>query len=136
MLIKFCIFSLKFAYLDIELQRVVQTFGEDFIDVRNVKVKKVPGTKTRGLYGWTTFHGTIDNSFKAFCNIYVKQGGEYRLMPFKLLPQPICDFVNSEKTYVPEFVKVSNFTQPWSCPVSNVKYSLSFDVFHKRCFIR
>jgi hypothetical protein len=104
---------------------VVQTFGdtENFVDVRSLKAKKIPGTKDRGLYGSMIVHGDIDNSFKAYCNIYVKQGGEYRQMPFKILPQPICDLMNNEKTYVPAFVKVSNVTLPVPCPFPKVKHS-------------
>jgi hypothetical protein len=114
---------LQFAYFDIELQRIVQTYGEDFIDGRNIKIKKIPGTKFRGVFGSATIPESLDETFKVLTNIYVKQGGEYRLMPFKFSPQPLCEFVNNDKTYVPEFEKVSNFTQPKPCPGPKVKHS-------------
>jgi hypothetical protein len=117
---------LQFAYFDIELQQIVQTFGEDFIDGKNIKIKKIPGTRDRGLFGSATLHGDIDNSFKAFTTMYVKQGGEYRLTPFKVPSQSFYDFVNNDKTYIPELAKVSNFTQPMPCPLSKVNHVCIF----------
>jgi hypothetical protein len=114
----------QFAYFDIEFQQIVQTSGdtENFIDATNLKIRKIPGTKTRGIFGSATIYGEIDNTFQAYCNIYVKQGGEYRLMPFKIQPQPVCDVINNEKTYLPKFIEVSNFTQPVPCPFPKVNH--------------
>jgi hypothetical protein len=78
------------------------------------------------MFGSFTFHGNVDNSYKGYCKLYVKQGGEYRLTAFKVPPQPLCDLINNENPYVKEFEKVSNFTQPVLCPVPKVKHS--FDI--------
>lgn len=48
--------------------------------------------------------------------MYVEQGGEYRLQPFKLNPQPLCRAINNDPFFIPEFVKVINYTYPIPCP--------------------
>jgi hypothetical protein len=105
---------------------VEQTVGQELWDWTGIKVRKIPGTKTRGLYGHIVNRGRIDNTFKFLCKLHVKQGGEYRLMPFKLMPQSICDAANNEKHFIPDFVKVSNFTQPIECPLPEVLFRLFF----------
>jgi hypothetical protein len=91
------------------------------MDWTGLKVKKFTGSKTRGLFGSVKIHGNVDNTFKYECKIYVKQGGEYRLMPFKIPPQPVCDLFNNEDAFVQDFADVSNITQPMPCPMPKVK---------------
>jgi hypothetical protein len=100
---------------------VEQFSGEAFVDFTNLKVKKIPGTKSRGLFGSVIVHGDIDNTFKIMCKFYIKQGGEYRLMPYKFPPQAVLDTFNNDKYFAPDFIKVSNFTQPLSSPVPKVE---------------
>jgi hypothetical protein len=102
----------------------------------NLKVKKVPGTKSRGVFGPALINGNIDNTFKVLAKLYAKQGGEYRLTPYKHSPEPICEFVNNDKYYVPDFVKVSNFTQPMPCPVPKVNHLCIFVVLLQVFFFR
>lgn len=66
---------LQLAYFDIEYQSVEQTAGDkdNFLDISNLKVRKVPGTKSLDLFGPVIIHGKIDNSFIIKINMYVKQ---------------------------------------------------------------
>jgi hypothetical protein len=109
-------------YFDVELQNLEQTAGdkENFLDITNLKVRKVPGSKTRGVFGLAVFRGYIDNTNTATINIYIKQGGEYRLMPFKISSQPVCDSMKEDKYFMPEVAKVSNVTIPVPCPLTPV----------------
>ena len=53
--------------------------------------------------------------------MYLKQGGEYRELPYKLPKKPICDFVNEDSFFIPKTVNVSDITLPFSCPMKVVK---------------
>ena len=54
--------------------------------------------------------------------MYLKQGGEYRLLPFKLPKKALCDFVNEDIYFLPKAVNVTDITFPVSCPLETVKW--------------
>lgn len=83
----------------------------------------MPGSKNRGIFGPVKLHGYIDNSFALRIEMYLKQGGEYRLMPFKIQNDHICDAYNGDSYFMPKIAAASNFTMPLPCPMSNVKIS-------------
>lgn len=105
------------SFIEIILDRCVQLEGdrENFIDASNLKVKKLNRT-TRGIVGNLTFHVPLDNSYLAEATVYKKQGGEYRLMPFRYPPTGLCTAVNTDKVWYPDFVKVSDLPYPMPCP--------------------
>jgi hypothetical protein len=98
------------------MESVKQTSGdtENFVDWSQLKVRKID--KIRKLVGNVTYHVPLDNSYFATTNIYKKQGGEYRLMPYTLPKKGLCDFMNSEKFFVESLVKNSSFPYPFPCP--------------------
>lgn len=57
----------------------------------------------------------MDNS--VFCDVavYQKQGGEYRLLPFKI-NKPICDFAKSDEYFYDDFCANSTMIKPFPCP--------------------
>jgi hypothetical protein len=59
--------------------------------------------------------------------MYLKQGGEYRLLPYKLPKKPLCDFVNEDAFFLPKAVNVSEIRFPMACP---------FEVVRKTEFLR
>jgi hypothetical protein len=95
---------------------VKQTFGDTakFVDWSQLKVRKM--NKTRKMAGNVTYHVPLDNSFITFSNLYKKQGGEYRLMPYTLPKEGFCDFMGSDKYFTADLVKASNFPYPFPCP--------------------
>jgi hypothetical protein len=109
-------------FFEIEYQSVRQDYGADFFDWSKLKVSRIKGTKTRALFGPMTARGAIDNSFTFMGNMYKKQGGEYRLQPFKLPPQSFCDALNNDPYFMPEIAKVSNLTLPIPCPWDGTTY--------------
>jgi Protein of unknown function (DUF1091) len=57
----------------------------------------------------------IDNSVTCDVSVYNKQGGEYRLMPFKI-NKPICDFAKSDVYFYDDFCANSTMIKPFPCP--------------------
>jgi hypothetical protein len=114
---------LKFAYFDVEISHVEQPAGDkNFMDVSQLKVRKIPGTKIRAVYGPMIFRGPIDNSYICSIKIYAKQGNEYRLRPYSVPTKPACDLISQDPYIMPEVAKVSNMTLPVPCPVVNVSF--------------
>lgn len=87
-----------------------------------MKVRKIPGTKSRGVFGNAIIHGPIDNSFTIIIDSFIKQGGEYRMSPYKISQKNACDAANNDKLFLPELAKVSNITLPMPCPCFNVLF--------------
>ena len=116
------IFYFQNAYLDIEYNKFEQTYGdrEHFCDASQLKIRRINGTKDRGIFGPLIFHGPIDDSFEIQLTMYKKQGGEYRLLPMKIPPNAFCKAVNNDPHYIHGFVKGSNMTLPMPCPLINV----------------
>lgn len=85
-----------------------------------MKVRKVNGT--RKLFGYVVYHIPVGNDFDAEGFAYIKQGGEYRRLPFKVPKKKFCDFFFQELYFYPEFRKVSDFPPPdyKYCPLANV----------------
>lgn len=123
------VFFQSFGYFDFQVQTCKQTGGnKSLIDYTDLKVRKVGGE--RKLFGNVTFHIPMDNSFDVERYAYMKQGGEYRRLPFKIVKKKFCDFFVEEKLFYPDFVKVSDFPPPdiTLCPLKNVR---SFSSGHK-----
>lgn len=94
------------------------------MDFSNFKVRKVNGE--RKIFADITAAGEVNNNFTVEVQFYKKQGGEYRLMPFKLSPKPYCDFLYEHMDFYEEILETSNFQQkPNVCPVSKVNISLN-----------
>ena len=92
----------------------------------------MPGSKNRGIFGPVKLHGYIDNSFALRIEMYIKQGGEYRLMPFKIQNDHICDAYNGDSFFMPKIAEASNFTLPLPCPMSNVRNTLNYFSFVRK----
>jgi Protein of unknown function (DUF1091) len=69
----------------------------------------------------TLFASDADNTKQVEAKMWKKQGGEYRLLPFKLPAKNLCDFLNQDTIVIPDMVKVSNIPSPMPCPVPQVK---------------
>lgn len=125
------IFHLQNAYFDIEYHKFEQKVGDrdHFADISKIKIRKINGTKDRGLFGPVIVHGPIDDSFLWHTSLYVKQGGEYRLHPFKIPTEEFCKGINNDLHFVPGVAEKSNLTLPMPCPIINVVQQFSFRAF-------
>lgn len=111
-----------FSYFDIELRHVNQISGmENVADYTGLKVKRLT-KKTRGIFGNLTVTGVLDDSYLIGVNAARKQGGEYRLLPYRIPPKPICTFINEDTYIYPELSASSDFPLPMPCPLPLVQF--------------
>jgi hypothetical protein len=76
------------------------------MDFTTLKIKRV--NKTRVFYGKIVHHVEFDDTFIMTENILKKQGGEYRLLPFKVDATPACSFYQQDKVVYSELANVSD----------------------------
>lgn len=55
--------------------------------------------------------------------VFVKQGGEYRLMPYRITPSPFCSFCGNDSYVYPDLAKNSDFPEDIgaACPLQPVR---------------
>lgn len=97
-----------------QISEDVVTFG----DWTKLKSKKI--NKTRVMVGPLIYLTDVDNSYLLASALFQKQGGEYRLTPYKLQKKGVCDFIASDEYFVDDLVKNSNFSDPMPCPIPKV----------------
>lgn len=118
------------AHMEIELQRCEQISVDtvNFVDYSQIAIKRVNKTKVRGVFGSFTYHTPLDNTYKIQIEFYLKQGGEYPKLPFKLAEKRVCDFYREEEYTYAEFSQSSNLPMPLPCPIPTVSnlYTLEF----------
>ena len=107
--------------MEVDISHVEQLNEPTYIDFTKVYVRKVD--KVRKIFGNTTAHIDLDNSFLCEVEIYKKQGGEYRLMPFKVSKKGLCDLHDEDKLFYPELCKASDFKCPFKCPMPAGTYA-------------
>lgn len=100
--------------MEIDLQRVEQLNELTYVDYSKLFIRKV--NRTRKMFGNVTVHVPLDNNDIAEVAFYVKQAGEYRLMPYRLPKKGICDFLKEDKYLYPELTEYSSFPLPAPCP--------------------
>lgn len=93
--------------------------AQEFVDATAIKVKKLNKT-TRGFYGQVVVKVPIDEKYDLEANAFVKQGGEYRLMPFKLRRTNLCKAAKDDIYFYPDFAVAANFPLPFECPLPAV----------------
>lgn len=110
------------GYFEIEEHHLEQLDEPTFIDFTGLKLRKVG--KQRSLVGNTTHHIALDNSCIAGISLLIKQGGEYRLLPYKLAKKGVCDFVQDDTIFYPSFSAASTYPSPFPCPLPAVRFQL------------
>lgn len=99
--------------MEIQVFKIEQLNEPTYADPK-LYLKKV--NKVRKIFGNATWHIAIDNTFMAERLLYMKQGGEYRRLPYKLPKQGFCDFHNDDKNFYPDLAAHSDFEVPFQCP--------------------
>lgn len=86
----------------------------------NVRVKKV--NKTRSIVGYIFYYEPFGNNIKVEIRTLKKQGGEYRYMPYKQVPEAFCDVLAKDKYIYPDVAKHSDFPEDIerNCPLPAV----------------
>ncbi|KAL7014671.1 hypothetical protein ACKWTF_016052 [Chironomus riparius] len=99
------------------------------MDWSDVKVKKI--NKTRSIVGEVTFHQAVGNEIMLDGVAYVKQGGEYRVMPYKKPKKPLCQFFEDNDYVYPKLAEASDFPLDIkaNCPLKKVKKGTQKEYF-------
>ena len=66
------------------------------VDYSDLKVRKVNKT-LRAIFGAAHHHVPFGNEYELEVLVYMKQGGEYRLLPYKKTRTPFCEFCKSDE---------------------------------------
>lgn len=92
----------------------------------NLKIREEEGV--RKLFGTAVIHISIGNNYDVEGFSYIKQGGEYGQLPFKIPKKKFCDFFFEDIFFYPDFQKVSDFPPPNFdfCPLENLEASETF----------
>lgn len=94
-ILQFFLINFAHSYFDVDLDRFeILEQDSSIIDWSSLKIRKV--NKNRSLVGDMKVHATLDNDVIIQVKGYKKQGGEYRLMPYKVQPTPLCEFVEND----------------------------------------
>jgi hypothetical protein len=113
------IFFKILAYLDIDFQSCEQTVGQNGFSNFGLKVKRVNKT-TRGFFGSVEQLVIADNSYQVSAQLWKKQGGEYRKLPYNFPASNLCDSLSQDSYVFPELAQVSDVDYPLPCPVEPV----------------
>lgn len=102
-----------------------------------MKIRKVNKTH-RGVTGdIVMLVSDVDNEMLVEARLAQKQGGEYRLLPYKLPQKKLCSFFDEDTIFFPEFTKASNISLPFPCPVPKVTIAVhALSIFTYLIFFR
>jgi hypothetical protein len=93
-----------------------QIEGQESYDWSRLRIRKLNKT-VRGFVGTIqAISSTIDNNWKVAIQLFKKQGGEYRKLPYNIAQQGFCDFVQHDEHFVPELTKAFKAPYPFPCP--------------------
>lgn len=120
----------SFAYIEMEFDRFEQASGWDFTDFSLVRVKRLNKT-ARAIFGILQQKVAADDTHLVSFELSLKQGGQYRKLPYKLPPKGFCSFINEDIYIYPELSKASDIPWPLSCPlpIVNVHFSKTLKSF-------
>lgn len=109
--------------MEIEITDFKQILGQEYADWTGLRVKKINKT-TRALVGGIEVKSDIiDNVSKLKALISLKQGGQYRKLPYNFPPSSCCETLNKDPYIYPDIAKVSDIPSPVPCPFPQVKLS-------------
>ncbi|KAL7015790.1 hypothetical protein ACKWTF_016680 [Chironomus riparius] len=117
------------AYFDVQIDRVEQIFADEkYTDWTGVKVKKL--NKTRSVIGDVIIYQPLGDEIIVEGRGFMKQGGEYRQMPYRFPQTPMCQFYANDAYVYPELADKSDFpkTLEGNCPLKAVNF-LIFCIF-------
>ncbi|KAG5682540.1 hypothetical protein PVAND_011887 [Polypedilum vanderplanki] len=94
------------------------------INFDGVKIKKLNKTNF-ALSGSMDVTVEIDDTFELECNLYKKQGNEYKLTPFHIGPYKFCDYIQNKALAYDEILECSDLPQRKDCPWKKEKYTFN-----------
>lgn len=92
----------------------------NFEDWSNLKVKKV--NKTRSLNGHIIFKREFNDEVKTKLDFYLKRGGDYQLLPYRIAEKGFCKFFQEDEFFYKDLAAKSDFPEDLinGCPMAAV----------------
>ncbi|KAL9696651.1 hypothetical protein quinque_016230 [Culex quinquefasciatus] len=112
-LILACLVSLVSSELEIDLQRIVQNYGEHLVDARELRVRKINRT-SHALNGTVRVAVDLDNDYRVSLSLAHSRLGnnQFNIYPMKIPEQRNCILLNSSyREYQSLFREHSNMPQ-------------------------
>lgn len=106
------------------------TFAEPLIknhplnNMDDLRIRKINRT-THALNGTFTLTVDLNEDTEVSCLTYKKSGNDYKLLPYKFGPKPLCTFTKEEKYFYLEFVSFTNFPPVPSCKFRKGVYKIN-----------
>jgi hypothetical protein len=112
-------------FFEVIIDRVESIYVDPAVMAVSLKVHKMKNSKTRAVFGSVTLFRPMGNDVIFDTVILKKQGGEYRTLPFRLFPTPMCDYLANDVYFYPELAKNSDFPADVmsNCPFKPGKYN-------------
>ncbi|KAL7014669.1 hypothetical protein ACKWTF_016050 [Chironomus riparius] len=113
------------SYFDVQLDHVEQIYADKkYTDWSGVKIKKI--NKTRSMFGEVVFYQALGNEIMIQGNGYMKQGGEYKQMPYRVPKTPLCQFFDDDVYVYPKLAEKSDFPSDVkaNCPLKEGTYKI------------
>jgi hypothetical protein len=105
----------KTCYIEVDVRSIETLEGDkSIVDLTYLKIRKI--NKTRMIIGNITVNTPIDDSFIMGVLAFVKQGNEYRKMPYRIPPKKMCQFIKDDDYFYEELTQKSSLPMPAPCP--------------------
>lgn len=105
------------SYTETEITEIKQLSGHEISDWSGLRVKKINRTARAIVGTLLVLTNEIDTDVKVEVQLFKKQGGEYRKLPYNFPQSEFCASVNRDNYWYPELVKYSDLPMPFPCPV-------------------
>jgi hypothetical protein len=98
------------AFMEFELKHFEPLVKNDtkYVNFDNIRVKKVNKTHHLVVGDFEVFQD-VTNDFKVSGAVYKAAGNDYKLLPYRMLPEGYCDFLKSQAYVYQDFLPVSDY---------------------------
>lgn len=109
--------------VDLTHSEVLVKGDDKFANIDKLRIKKVNKTHHL-LIGEIVLYKELSDDFELLCLSYKKAGNDYKLLPYKVGPTKFCQFLESEKLLLPEFLAVTDLPAVGICPWPAAEYKV------------
>lgn len=97
-----------------------------YCNIDKIKVTKKSHNDTQRVYGEVIFYinGSDANEVESLSELYIKQGGEYRITPYKFKAN-VCEIIEHDEVFMPSFRK---FIEPTLGKTCNKMYAGTYKI--------
>jgi len=99
---------------------IINPSNTKYIDLSTMKIKRINKNSGKVIVGSLIFDRDMDETLRVSVELYKKQGGEYRILPFKA-NVTCCSVVSAENEFYAQFGKCHGM--PMKCPIPAGNYT-------------